>query len=93
MYWNHHDMSGWDWIAMSISTVLLWTLLIALAVLIYRALNRTSDSMRSTTAASPEQLLADRFARGEIDEEEFRNRMAVLRAEDTGKGIAGLGAR
>jgi putative membrane protein len=30
---------------------------------------------------SPEQILADRFARGEINEEEFQHRMAVLRDE------------
>lgn len=29
----------------------------------------------------PEQLLAERFARGEIDEDEFHQRMTVLRAE------------
>jgi putative membrane protein len=32
-------------------------------------------------ASAPEQVLAERFARGEIDEEEFRRRMATLRAE------------
>lgn len=30
-------------------------------------------------AVTPEQILAERFARGEIDEEEFRQRMAALR--------------
>ena len=30
---------------------------------------------------TPEQLLAERFARGEIDEEEYRHRLAVLRGE------------
>jgi putative membrane protein len=29
----------------------------------------------------PEQILAERFARGEIDEDEFHQRMTVLRAE------------
>jgi putative membrane protein len=32
-------------------------------------------------AAAPEQILAERFARGEIDEDEFHQRMAALRAE------------
>lgn len=32
-------------------------------------------------SANPEQVLAERFARGEIDEEEFRQRLSVLRAE------------
>ena len=29
----------------------------------------------------PEQILAERFARGEIDEDEFHQRLTVLRAE------------
>lgn len=31
-------------------------------------------------APAPEQVLAERFARGEIDEPEFRQRLATLRA-------------
>lgn len=81
MNWNRHDMNGWDWFAMSIGTVLLWALLITVAVLLFRTLNRAPELPHTPTAASPEQLLADRFARGEIDEDEYRNRLAVLRAE------------
>ena len=32
----------------------------------------------------PEQILAERFARGEIDEDEFHQRMAALRAAGGG---------
>jgi putative membrane protein len=32
-------------------------------------------------AASPEQLLTERFAHGEIDADEFHQRLAALRAE------------
>jgi putative membrane protein len=35
---------------------------------------------------TPEQVLAERFARGEIDEEEFRQRRAALREETTNPG-------
>jgi putative membrane protein len=31
----------------------------------------------------PEQILAQRFARGEIDEEEYRRRVAVVRGSPT----------
>jgi putative membrane protein len=81
MYWNQHNMSGWDWFAMSIGSVLLWALLVAIAVLLYRNLNRTHDLPHTRPVASPEQVLADRFARGEIDEDEYRNRLAVLRTD------------
>ncbi len=38
---------------------------------------------------APEQILAERFARGEIDEDEFHQRMTVLRAEAPHPGPAG----
>jgi len=80
-YWNHHDMSGWDWFAMSIGSVLLWAVLLTFAVLLIRNLTHTSRRPDTLAAPSPEQVLADRFARGEIDEEDYRNRLAVLRTD------------
>ncbi|MGH1551633.1 hypothetical protein ACRAWF_03970 [Streptomyces sp. L7] len=35
-YWNQHGMSGWDWFAMSVGSVLLWALLATIAVLLIR---------------------------------------------------------
>ena len=80
-YWNQHNMSGWEWFAMSIGSVLLWAVLLTVAVLLVR--NQIHSSRRSNTLAapSPGQVLADRFARGEIDEEDYRNRLAVLRTD------------
>ncbi|WP_405953387.1 SHOCT domain-containing protein [Streptomyces prunicolor] len=84
MYGNYHDMSGWDWFAMSSGSVLLWAVLLTVAVLLIRNLTRTSQRPNTLAAPSPEQVLADRFARGEIDEEEYRNRLAVLRTDGSG---------
>jgi len=81
MYWNDHDMTGWGWFATSVGMVLMWALLIGVAVLLYRSLNRTSEPRDTTAHRSPEQLLAERFARGEVDEEEYRRRLAVLRGD------------
>jgi putative membrane protein len=39
--------------------------------------------------ASAAQILAERFARGEINEDEFHQRMAALRAEETYPGSDG----
>jgi putative membrane protein len=72
-------MNGWDWFMMSIGTLLFWAVLITVGVLLYRTLGRGSDRPHPPVGASPEQLLAERFARGEIDEEEYRRRLAVLR--------------
>lgn len=87
MYWNGHDMNGWGWFTMSIGAVLLWALLVTVAVLLVRSLNRTPTSpdvhtATPTPASAPaEQLLAERFARGEIDEEQYRRSLAVLRGD------------
>jgi hypothetical protein len=37
------------------------------------------EPSHTPAATPPERLLAERFARGEIDEEEYRRRLAVLR--------------
>jgi putative membrane protein len=52
-----------------------WLLIAALVVLAVRAVSRPG---RATSAAA-EATLAERYARGEIDEPEFRARLAVLK--------------
>ena len=86
VYWNGHDMTGWGWFAMSISMLVFWALLISIAVLLYRTLNRSPDHPHHPTGTSPERLLTERFARGEIDEDEYRRRLAVLRADGPSLG-------
>jgi putative membrane protein len=40
---------------------------------------RSKAAKRRTHPADPEQILAERFARGELDEAEYAQRLAVLR--------------
>ncbi|WP_236243819.1 SHOCT domain-containing protein [Streptomyces sp. CC210A] len=88
MYWHDdHDMSGWGWFAMSVGMVLFWVLIVFVAVLLFRALDRSSRERQASPAAPPpagaapaEGILAERFARGEIDDEEYRRRLSVLRS-------------
>ncbi|MFF4585395.1 SHOCT domain-containing protein [Streptomyces sp. NPDC001388] len=84
MLWYGHDPGGWGWFTMSVGMVLFWAALIACGVLLFRALSRPAGPGATTGAApprtTPEQLLAERFARGEIDEDEYRRRLTVLRA-------------
>ena len=54
--------------------VIMLLVLVALTVLVVR---HFADAVRSRRAA--DDVLAERFARGEIDEEEFRRRRAALR--------------
>ena len=81
MYWTNHDLSGWGWVAMMLSMVVFWGLLITLAVVLVRGLNRTAGPA-DAPRPSPERLLAERFARGEIDEDEYRRRLATLTGAD-----------
>jgi putative membrane protein len=53
--------------------------LVAAGVLLVRALARPSDGRGRP---SPEQPLAERYARGEIDEDEQRRRLATLTGND-----------
>lgn len=83
MFWYDHGVSGWGWFGMSLGMLMFWGLLITGFALLFRSLNRPSSENRddSAPAAPPtaEQLLAERFARGEIDEKEYRRRLQVLR--------------
>ncbi len=86
MFWSDHDMSGWGYTGMVIGMVLFWALIIVGII----ALIRFSTGTTQTRAIpqpqpysdyqTPEQMLAGRFASGEIDETEYRQRLDVLRA-------------
>ena len=80
MYWYDHNMGWWGWAGMGIGMVLFWALLIAgiVALVVYTKGDR-QVRQDTTPPASPEQVLAARFARGEINETEYRDRLAVLR--------------
>jgi putative membrane protein len=77
-YWPDHDLSAWGWIAMATGMLLFWGLLILFGVLLVRALNRPAEGPSGSARPSPQQILAERFARGEIDEEEYGRRTEAL---------------
>lgn len=62
---------GWTWIAWM---VLFWGGLVAAAIYLIR---RRRPASAATDPA--EMVLAERYARGEIDADEYRRRQAVLR--------------
>lgn len=73
MFWQVHDVGGWGWCAMAAGMIFFWAVIIALSVLLYRARARpggSSDRADNRPLEPPEQILAERFARGEIDEDE-----------------------
>ncbi|MGH9251773.1 MAG: SHOCT domain-containing protein [Acidimicrobiales bacterium] len=80
MMWYGDGMGGWGFALMAVSTVVFWGVLIAGGVAVFRYLNRRPvNPGGGETRPMPEQLLAERFARGEIDEDEYRRRLDTLR--------------
>jgi putative membrane protein len=81
MYWYGSGMSGWAYALMAMSMFLFWGLVIAAAVVLGRRLLR-EDRALGVGPSTPEDVLAMRLARGEIDEDEYERRMATLRARE-----------
>lgn len=74
--WYGNGMGGWGFALMMLSNLLLLALLLGAGVLVYRSLRRDDSAGR---ADAPQRLLAERYARGEIDDEEYRRRLETLR--------------
>lgn len=80
--WDHMD--GWStggWIAMVIGMLLFWAL-VAIGVVWLLRTQPWSQSRRE----SPLDVLDRRFAEGAISAEDYRERRAILRGEDSEGG-------
>jgi putative membrane protein len=75
-YWDGYGVGVWGLVVMTVSMVLFWALIIAAIVALVRYLARTGQAERGADAA--EEILAERFARGDIDDEEYRRRLQAL---------------
>ena len=75
----YHDSMGWGgWILMTVAIVAFWALVVFAVVAIFRGTQRSTEP--APDRRDPMQILDERFARGEIDEDEYRTRSSVLRA-------------
>ena len=83
MYWYGSGIGGWGYALMAIGMVLFWGTVIYGIVALVRYARRDGPPGYEPTgppAPEPERLLAERFARGEIDEDEYHQRLTTLRA-------------
>jgi len=80
MFWRGEGMNGWGYAYMSVTMVLFWGVVILGIVALLRHLSRSGQSGGAGDLPRPtaEQVLAERFARGEIDEQEYQSRLAAL---------------
>jgi putative membrane protein len=72
-----YHTGGWDggdWVAMALMMLAFWGIVVAVVVWAIRSARGAGDR----DAVPPERVLADRFARGEIDDDEYRRRHDVL---------------
>ena len=79
MMWWHGDWNGWAWLAMSASMLVFWGLVIWGVVTVARSASQPARHNLDTPSRDPEQILRERFARGDIDETEYEHRRQVLR--------------
>lgn len=88
MDWGRmHDGIGWGgWLLMALLALLLVALVVGLVVLLLvrppgggRTSGAGAAGVPPTGSSTAEQLLGERYARGEIDEEEYLRRRSVLR--------------
>jgi putative membrane protein len=88
MPYGYHDQmdhgSGGGWIAMLVMMVLLIMVVVAVVWLLVGGSRRFGSGEAHSARATPEQILAERLARGEIDPDEYRARLAALTEHKTG---------
>ncbi len=79
MYW-YGDGPGWGgWLLMTLMMLAFWALLIFGGLAVFRSLRRDGKPPPDAKADA-ERLLDERFARGEIDAEEYTQRRELLRS-------------
>lgn len=87
MWWWHGDWSWGAWLVMTLAMALFWGLVIWGVVTVARS----AGPDRQHTD-EPERILAQRFARGEIDVDDYQQRLEAMRAGDGHRG-ASVGSR
>lgn len=72
MGWYHGGMGWGGWLLMTLAMVVFWAIVVFAVVTLFRGTDARTDPR------TPEQILDDRLARGEIDEVEYQTRRNTL---------------
>lgn len=83
MWGNMGDWSGWGWGGMGfgpIGMVLFWILLIAAIVVLVKVVSGGGAATERRQAGTALDILKERYARGEIEREEFEQKRRDLGA-------------
>lgn len=81
MWWNHGGWGAGEWLAMSLMMLIFWGAVVALGIWLVRSTRSTPTTPEPAGMTDgADRLLAERFARGEIDESEFARSRTLLRS-------------
>lgn len=79
MGWYGNGMSSGGWIVMVLAMAAFWTLVVVAVMALFRGSRNTDTAPHAVGRRDPSAILEERFARGEIDAEEYHARQAILR--------------
>ncbi|ASU84204.1 hypothetical protein CDO52_16655 [Nocardiopsis gilva YIM 90087] len=80
MHGWYEVLGSWGHVLMGLSTVVFWALIIVAFVLLVRYAVREGHRDGEAWHKAAEQTLGERFARGEIDAEEYQDQLRMLRS-------------
>lgn len=79
MMWN--DGMGWTgWLLMSLTAIAFWALVVFAVVSLFRGTLSDPKQVGDENDKDARRILDQRFARGEIDADEYHARQLVLRS-------------
>jgi putative membrane protein len=78
MGWHYDGVGGGGWLLMTVMMLAFWALVIVAVVAIFRGIGKPEDAGERPTGREPLGILQERFARGEIESEEYEARARVL---------------
>jgi putative membrane protein len=89
MRFHHEHGGGWDvahWIGAGLMFLVLAAILVTVGIFLLRTLRNqpAQPGNTSSTTNRASEILAERFARGEIDADEYTRRRELLRSHDVG---------
>jgi putative membrane protein len=78
MHWNG-DSSWWAWLAITLMMLTFWTVVGVAIWAVFRHLSPNSSAPSISPTTTADEILRQRYARGELDDEELRHRLETLR--------------
>lgn len=78
MFWHDNGMNGWGYALSAIVMIAVLVLIVLAVVVVARSLIGPPRPPAFPPPDSPESVLAQRLARGEIDDDEYRRKIALL---------------